>query len=191
MEDRLSTALRAPAYHHRGLLAGLPLVFALFCTWHECSNLIVTWTVGGIVFAIGVAIRLWAQQNLHFRLPMEEDLTTSGPYAFVRNPIYIGNIIISISLNIMSGILWLLPITLITGCVVYSVAVRYEEGYLLGRYGEPYAAYMKRIPRWIPRLSGAKFSWTTDYLGASLKAEAHNLLFIIPLIAKDVIQTVA
>jgi len=151
----------------------------------------VTWTVGGIVFAIGVAIRLWAQQNLHFRLPMEEDLTTSGPYAFVRNPIYIGNIIISISLNIMSGILWLLPITLITGCVVYSVAVRYEEGYLLGRYGEPYAAYMKRIPRWIPRLSGAKFSWTTDYLGASLKAEAHNLLFIIPLIAKDVIQTVA
>ena len=138
---------------------------------------------------LGVAIRLWAQQYLHFRLPMEEDLTTSGPYAFVRNPIYIGNTIVSVGLTVMAGLLWLAPVTLVVCCVVYSYTVRCEEKYLTERYGEPYVAYMKRIPRWIPRFSGgAKFSWTADYLGASLKAEAHNLLFIIPLVAKDLIQ---
>jgi protein-S-isoprenylcysteine O-methyltransferase Ste14 len=74
-----------------------------------------------------------------------------GPYRFVRNPIYIG------ALLIVSGEAWLF---LSLGLLLYAIAlavafhvlvVAYEEPRLRARFGEAYESYRRTVPRWIPR----------------------------------------
>jgi len=167
----------------------MPVIFAALYYWHECENHIVLWTAAGLIFAAGLALRLWSQQHLHFRLRMPEALTTCGPYSLFRNPIYIGNTLICVSLTVASEILWIVPITLVTCAAVYSLAVRHEEQRLLTKYGAEYAAYQQQVPRWIPKLSrGFRPSWSRNYLRASMKVEAYNLLFIIPFVLKEMFE---
>lgn len=174
------------AYRHRGELAALPLVVAVFCSWREYENGPLTWAVAAVLFCMGLAIRIWAQQHLHFRLAMNMQMTTTGPYMFVRNPIYIGNTLICMGLTIASELLWLLPITILVCAVAYSLAVAYEESWLELQYGDAYADYKRRVPRWTPRLTkGCRLQWSSDYLRASVLAEAYNLLFIVPLVLKE------
>jgi hypothetical protein len=106
----------------------------------------------------------------------------------VRNPIYIGNTLICLALTVASEVLWLLPVTLLMCCITYSLAVRYEEQKLIKQYGDEYIAFQHAVPRWIPRLrNGLKPRWTRDYLLPSILVEAYNLLFIIPVILKEVL----
>ena len=76
------------AYRFRGLLMLPPMVFVTLCTWGEVENEWVIFGVGGVVFALGVALRLWAQLHLRYRLNTRTVLTTTGPYAHVRNPMH-------------------------------------------------------------------------------------------------------
>jgi len=183
------SSLPALAYRQRGVLVAVPLFISMFITWRECENVPAVWIAAGIVFGLGVAIRIWSQQYLHYRLPIDKTLTTGGPYTVVRNPIYIGNTLICLGITISSRVLWMVPISLLTCCLVYTFVVRFEEDGLSKRYGEPYLAYLREVPRWIPKFrDGAKLTWTKDYLGPSLVAEAHNLIFIIPPVLKALIQ---
>jgi len=117
------------------------------------------------------------------------NLTVTGPYALVRNPIYIANTLICIALTLASEVLWLLPVTILTCAIVYTLAVRHEEGKLVEQYGDAYVGYQRRVSRWVPRWpNGLKPRWTRDYLRASLAGEAHNLLFIIPLLLKELLS---
>ena len=184
----MSPAISEFAYRHRGQLVAIPLVCAAICSWHEYENGPVTWAAAGIVFMIGLALRVWSQQHLHFRLKANTNLTVTGPYALVRNPVYIANTLIYIALTLASEVLWLLPATILTCAIVYTLVVRYEEGKLAEQYGDAYLAYQRRVPRWVARWpNGLKPRWTSDYLRASLVAEAHNMLFIIPLLLKELL----
>lgn len=86
------------AYRYRGSLVAIPLVIAVFSTWHEYENHTILWAVAGGIFIMGLALRIWAQQHIHFRLRTEKGLTITGPYTMVRNPIYIANTLICIAL---------------------------------------------------------------------------------------------
>lgn len=188
MEVRVPPAVLKFAYRYRGELVALPLVYALLCSWHEYENEPILWLAAGITFMLGFALRVWSQQHLHFRLKMEMALTNTGPYSLVRNPIYIGNTLICMALTIGSEVMWLLPVTLLNCVIVYAMVVRHEESHLTEKYGEEYLAYMQQVPRWIPRrLSGAKLQWSRDYLRVSLRAEAYNLLLIVPLLLKEIL----
>ncbi|MHB1002035.1 MAG: methyltransferase family protein [Armatimonadota bacterium] len=176
------------AYNNRGLLVGLPVIAALVFPIFKPSNDTVVWTIAVIMFSMGLFIRIWAQQHLHFRLKMKRICTTTGPYSFVRNPIYIGNSLICLALVTATEQLWLLPVQLLFCCIVFTFVVRYEERFLLEKYGTEYAEYLKQVPRWFPKyriISQSIFSG--DYLGISIKAELYNFLFFIPVIIKEVI----
>ena len=177
-------------YKKRGILVSPPLLFTLFCFFNEIENDYLIWPIGIVTFLLGVFIRMWAQEHIHYRLNLKGHLTTTGPYAFLRNPIYVGNTLICVSATILSEILWLVPVTIIWCGIVYSFVVRYEEQHLLELYGEQYYKYMSTVPRWIPRFlnfENLNF-FKNDYFRASLAAEIHCLLILLPFIFKEIIS---
>src|SRR5215475_900972 len=114
-------------YRWRGFLAAVPVVFSLFCFVGELENDYVTWPLGLLLFSAGWAMRLWTQKHLGYRLKIQRTMTTSGPYALVRNPIYLGNTLIILGAVTMAEVLWMLPIAVLWCALVYSLVVRYEE----------------------------------------------------------------
>lgn len=82
------------------------------------------------------------------------DLLTAGPYAFVRNPMYLGNLIITTALSVLSG-LWYAPLVAwVAYAGVYAVVIPYEERYLEARFGQEYLDYKRSVPRLVPRIGG-------------------------------------
>jgi len=192
-KDGKSNAMTAHFLHlvfkARSVLVALPLLLALFIIRREHQNDLVIAIGGGILFLAGLILRIWSQQHIHYRLRVERILTTTGPYALVRNPIYIGNTLLCLGLTVGSGVLWVAPITLAICCLVYGTVVRYEEHCLIIKFSEPYVEYCRQVPRWFPRWNGlSKLRWSGHYLGASLLAEVYNLLFILPLVLKRILS---
>ncbi len=176
-------------HRFRGELASLPLIFVFVWPRFETEAEYLIWPLGIIVFLAGTAVRLWAQQHLRYRLKGLRELTTSGPYQFVRNPVYIGNILICLGLTVISELLWFLPITFIWCVTVYSFAVRFEEKSLLKCYGSSYLEYVSNVPRWLPRnLHLRNLGIRNKYLLSSTLAEIHCLLLLLPFILKEVLS---
>jgi protein-S-isoprenylcysteine O-methyltransferase Ste14 len=174
-------------YRFRGYLIPLPLIFAFFCSRYEREAELI-WPLGLTLVFLGVALRMWAQQYLHYRLKVRKSLTITGPYSFVRNPIYIGNILICLGAAVISELLWLVPITFFYCLAIYSLVVGYEETHLLDKYGESYRKYMAEVPRWIPKILPPKdISIINEYLRASIVVEIHCLLLVLPFILKEII----
>jgi protein-S-isoprenylcysteine O-methyltransferase Ste14 len=172
-------------YRWRGLLAALPVIFSIFCFVGEYEVGWVVWPLGLFLFGLGWALRMWAQKHLGYRLHITRSVTTSGPYALVRNPIYIGNTLIILGVVAMSGVLWMMPVALLWCGLVYAGVVRYEEQQLSRRYGGEYLDYLAVVHRWFPRLtrpSGqARFASSPRQI---LLAELHVLLIILAPLAK-------
>jgi protein-S-isoprenylcysteine O-methyltransferase Ste14 len=80
-------------------------------------------------------------------------LITSGPYALVRNPLYVGNMLLYAGVGIMSMALfpWLLIVAVAWFYLQYSLIVRREEEYLAARFGTEYETYCRNVPRFFPR----------------------------------------
>jgi protein-S-isoprenylcysteine O-methyltransferase Ste14 len=175
------------AYTWRGLLVAPPVVLAVVCFWQEYENDVLVWPLGLLLFLGGWVLRVWAQQHVCYRLKTTKALTTSGPYTMVRNPIYVGNILIVLGVVVMSELFWLVPLTGLWCLGVYALVVRYEERQLQTKYGVDYRAYQAAVPRWLPRMA---FPWATGhpraYLLQALVVECHVLLMVTPVVLKEV-----
>ncbi len=170
----------------RGYLISVPLIFSIFCFHSEVENEYIIVPFGLAFFFTGFIIRIWAQQHLKYRLKIHKNLTLTGPYQYVRNPIYIGNIFIFLGMTFLSELLWLLPITLVWSSIVYSYVVHYEEIHLLKKYGNDYQNFLNNVPRWVPRIqSFKKLSIINEYFTASVIAELYCLLYLAPYILKE------
>ena len=128
------------------------------------------WIAGALVVALGEAIRLWAVLHIgaisRTRSQRLGPLIVSGPFAHVRNPLYLGNILLWAGFAIGARLLWLAPIVVALLALEYHAIVRWEEGLIEQRIGEPYARYVAGVPRWLPSLSARAsdsvtpaFSW--------------------------------
>ena len=82
-------------------------------------------------------------------------LITTGPFGHVRNPLYVGNMLMYAGVGVMSMALfpWLLIIACLWFLVQYSLIISREEEYLRGHFGAAYGEYLKNVPRLVPRLS--------------------------------------
>ncbi|MGQ9729746.1 MAG: methyltransferase family protein [Candidatus Zipacnadales bacterium] len=170
----------------RGKLLVIPYLTALLVRKYEYENDLIVFGLGGFLFALGLALRVWAQMHLHFRLRMVIQLTMTGPYAYVRNPIYLANVLMACGLCIGCELLWMLPWVVVYCAVLYTIVVRYEETTLLEQYGEPYAAYLQRVPRWVPKLRWqASGGSMRRFLAPSLRIEALSLLYWLPVLLKE------
>jgi protein-S-isoprenylcysteine O-methyltransferase Ste14 len=175
-------------YRFRGYLITPPQIIAFFCYQFETEAEFI-WPLGICLFAFGVGLRIWAQQHLHYRIKVHKTLTITGSYSFARNPIYIGNIMISCGAIVISEILWLVPLTLFYCLGIYSLVIRYEESHLSDKYGELYRRYMSEVPRWVPKvLHHPPIVIVNGYLRRSIVAEMHCFLLLLPFILKEIMD---
>jgi protein-S-isoprenylcysteine O-methyltransferase Ste14 len=175
-------------YSYRSYLASPPLFFELVCfRWEEEGWFV--WTLGIPLLLFGIFLRTWSQQHLHYRLKVHKTLTITGPYSFVRNPMYIGNVLICLGATVISELLWLVPITFLYCLGIYSFVARWEEAHLLKKYGESYRRYKSEVPRWLPKIPHSKpIGLINEYFYQSMFVESASLLLLLPYILKEIID---
>ncbi len=115
---------------------------------------------GFIIALLGEAIRLWGVSwaGSETRTTGKVGgtyLIISGPFAYVRNPLYVGNILIYLGLGIMSYAMfpYLQIIALLFFIFQYYLIVKAEEEYLFNTFGEQYKKYFESVPRFFPRFT--------------------------------------
>jgi protein-S-isoprenylcysteine O-methyltransferase Ste14 len=111
------------------------------------------------VVALGEAIRFWGVSIAGSETRTTGTvggtyLITTGPFAHVRNPLYVGNMLLYAGVGIMSMALfpWLLLGAVLWFVLQYTLIVLKEEEYLAGHFGEAYAEYRRNVHRFLPRL---------------------------------------
>ncbi len=103
----------------------------------------------GLVLAIaGGLVRAWASGTIH----KNRILTTGGPYAYTRNPLYLGTFLTGLGLTIAAGSLPLVAIFLAFFGTIYVPTMWAEEKTLDKLFGEAFHVYADNVPLFIPRL---------------------------------------
>jgi protein-S-isoprenylcysteine O-methyltransferase Ste14 len=115
---------------------------------HDLTNIydLHAWAGVALVLA-GLAIRSWAAGTLH----KDAEVTTVGPYSLVRNPLYIGSMLMIVGFCILigqEGCVWLIAATF---AALFYAAVSHEERVLAKRFGAAWSSYAAATPRFIPR----------------------------------------
>ncbi len=106
--------------------------------------------VVGVVLALfGILLRGWAAGTIH----KEEDLTTSGPYAFTRNPLYVGSFLLGIGVTVAGGLWYFVVAFVLFYLGVYGSTMRGEAELLTGLFGDRYRHYAAHVPVFLPRLT--------------------------------------
>ena len=82
-----------------------------------------------------------------------EELVTRGIFNHCRNPLYVGNILMLLGVGVLSNSLIYVLIVMPLFVLIYHAIVLAEENFLIGKFGEQFKAYCKRVNRWIPTLS--------------------------------------
>ncbi len=111
------------------------------------------WNPWGVPFIVlGESLRTWAAGHL----VKDETLTVGGPYAFVRNPLYLGSLLNTVGFLVILGDWRLAAIFLALAIAIYVPTVKQEEDYLRRMHGEAFDEYKQRVPAIVPRLTPAK-----------------------------------
>ena len=132
-----------------------PIVLLFFWQRWEWEYMSGVWSVGLLLLLSGTGLRVWSQRYLKYRLREERALATGGPYATMRNPVYVGNVLILAGLCVLCELPWMIPLVCGWALLVYDCAIRFEEGRLMKHYGDAYTAYRQRTHRWWPRIPTA------------------------------------
>lgn len=82
----------------------------------------------------------------------EHSLVTSGPYRWVRHPLYSVGFLMFSALSLASGS-WFIGLSLLLGMIPLALRTPIEEARLIERFGDEYRAYMQRTGRYLPRLA--------------------------------------
>lgn len=105
--------------------------------------------LGAILTVVGLWIRGWSAGTIH----KDQELTTSGPYAFTRNPLYLGSFFIGLGVAIAGGH-WIWPaVFLVFYATVYTRTMAGEARHLADLFPERYAEYAEEVPAFLPRLT--------------------------------------
>jgi len=124
-------------------------VFAAFYLWRARPS----WAclaAGGAGVVIGVALRAYASGYLR----KASELTTTGPYAYTRNPLYLGSLIIAAGFVLAARSLWIALAMAVIFVAIYVPVMSFEEQFLRSRF-PGFDEYAGRVPRLLPRLSAA------------------------------------
>ena len=77
------------------------------------------------------------------------ELIIEGIYKYIRNPRYVGAGLLQSGLGLLFGSVTPTVLVPITWWIIYLIAIRDEEAYLLGKFGNPYEAYLGQVRRWL------------------------------------------
>lgn len=114
---------------------------------------------GFIIIVFGETIRLWGvaiagSETRTTGTVGGTFLITTGPFSYVRNPLYVGNMVLYVGCGVMSFALfpWLPLAAFAYFFMQYSLIVSLEEAHLRGKFGEEYRRYCGAVPRFLPAL---------------------------------------
>lgn len=113
-----------------------------------------TWkflALGAIFIVPGLLVRALASGHVK----KNEALATSGPYAYTRNPLYLGSLLIGIGFAIASRSWWIGIVLVVMFFAIYVPVIRSEEAYLREKFPD-FDEYAKRVPRMLPRIIPAR-----------------------------------
>ena len=165
-----------------------PIPFILAVVYFANPTLLTT--IIGLFFTLtGEMLRIWSVgyvggSTRATTLGASRDLVTTGPYSYVRNPLYLGNLLISLSICIIANVFWLTPILVIGYLVQYLPIIAVEEAYLLESCGSVYESYQEQVPRFFPQLHAYQSSSTHDFsLTRAFNSEKRTLTAIVIVIA--------
>lgn len=118
--------------------------------------------LGAAIIFLGEFMRLWADayvgvQKVNWTKKWRNEakighLVTGGPYAYVRNPLYVGTFIIGVGLCVIVKNAWLAAGSLLFFISAYRSKTRQEEMVIADEWGEEFERYCKVVPRWFPTL---------------------------------------
>lgn len=169
----------------------IPFVLLMFVFY---NGNVLSWLIGSLILIIGELIRIWgvAYAGSITRTTTSvkaNNLVTDGPFAYVRNPLYIGNILIYFGFGIISLALfpYLQILALLWFLFQYYLIIKIEEDFLESKFGEVYTNYKSKVHRILPKFSFEKRInnlQRTPYYKKALRSETNTLqaLIFIPIL---------
>ena len=147
--------------------------------------------IAGILIVIpGLMIRGLASGHVQ----KDKEVTTSGPYAYTRNPLYLGSLMMAAGFAVAARNWWIVVIMLLMFGLIYIPVIAGEERYLRSTF-PGYEEYSRHVPRMLPRLtrfgarqgsySSARY-WKHREYEASLGAAALMAVLVVKLLLKRV-----
>jgi protein-S-isoprenylcysteine O-methyltransferase Ste14 len=131
----------------RRIRVPLGFAFALLYLWLAKP----TWqslALSAILILPGLLIRALASGHVR----KNEALATSGPYAYTRNPLYLGSLLIGIGFAIAARSWWVGAILVVMFFAIYVPVIRSEEKFLRDKFPN-FDVYARRVPRMFPRIT--------------------------------------
>jgi protein-S-isoprenylcysteine O-methyltransferase Ste14 len=104
---------------------------------------------GGVLVLLGIAVRLWSSGHIK----KNKALATDGPYAYVRHPLYVGNITLGFGFALASGLWWSLPLLIVILLAFYPHAIHQEDENLHRMFKKDWEQWRKKTWALIPRLT--------------------------------------
>ena len=135
---RLMQRIRVPI----GFLMGPLMLLSATPTWNSIA-------IGGVIAIIGLAIRGWASGHLL----KNESLATTGPYAYTRNPLYLGTLVMGAGVAIGAGTLWFTLLFVLLYLLVYTPVMIAEAATMSELFPQGYDRYRENVPLLFPRLT--------------------------------------
>jgi protein-S-isoprenylcysteine O-methyltransferase Ste14 len=163
-------------------VAILPIPFKVY---FEGTSTLLLWIVGFLLMLSGIAFRIYTAgylQGKHTTTTIIADyMCTSGPFAYIRNPLYLGNFVIGLSLAVAFNEWYGYLVFAIHYIGVYTILISYEEKFMAEKFGAAFAEYRAQTRRFIPRLKPFKGSSriTPDFKVGFWSEKYYFLLLLI------------
>lgn len=137
----------------------------------------------GTLMIFGEFLRIWgvayAGSVTRTRGDAMNSLVHSGPFRFVRNPLYIGNLLLYVGCAVFFGFSYLSLFMFVYFALQYSLIVSYEEENLKKHFGTTYEDYQRKVPRWFFRLNPGIYPSVHECnWRAALRSERTTLILI-------------
>jgi protein-S-isoprenylcysteine O-methyltransferase Ste14 len=104
-----------------------------------------------------VLVGLWLRGYAAGYVKKNAELTRTGPYAYTRNPLYLGSVLLAVGFSVAAGRWWLIVLLVTMFLAIYVPTILSEEAYLRSVF-PIFDAYAAKVPRLLPRISPAHFS---------------------------------
>jgi protein-S-isoprenylcysteine O-methyltransferase Ste14 len=171
----------------RRIRVPLGFAFALLYFW-LAGPTVRSILIGAALVIPGLVIRALASGQLH----KNEQLATGGPYAYTRNPLYLGSLILATGFALASRSWWIVAGIALLFFAVYLPVIRGEEGFLRQRFPQ-FEDYARQVPRFIPRLfpsvkNRGTFSWDLYWKHREYNATLGAAVMLAALVVKMLLQ---
>jgi len=150
---------------HPGVYVPPPLIYVAFFlfsvvlqNWYPMATLSdnkYASGVGWIIITVALAFiipalrRFFVSKNTLITIKAASSLQTTGIYAYTRNPMYVGLMLVYCGVAFLKGNLWTFILVPLLTVIIHACVIKKEENYLQRAFGKDYEAYRKRVRRWI------------------------------------------